>query len=118
MWRRGQIFSDWRVGQKARAVREVVRKEETVRAQNPEPVKMKASRRCDGKERTCRARVADPAVRQRPSGELPPLSLLTNAWFPARVIRLKPSKRCRQVELKLKDLPASRRAWSASIRDR
>ncbi|HWS25076.1 MAG TPA: DNA translocase FtsK 4TM domain-containing protein, partial [Xanthomonadales bacterium] len=102
VWR--QQFSDWRVGQKARAVREVGRKEETVKRKKREPVKIESVAPVMEKSERAERELQIPLFTNIPSGELPPLSLLDEArvtgkgYSPEALEALS-----RQVELKLKD---------------
>jgi len=102
VWR--QQFSDWRVGQKARAEREVVRKVETVKRKSREPAKIESIAPALEKSERAEREVQIPLFQNMPSGELPPLSLLDEprvtgkGYSPEALEALS-----RQVELKLKD---------------
>ncbi len=102
VWR--QQFADWRVGQKARAIREVVRKEETVKRKKREPVRIESAAPAMEKSERAERELQIPLFHNMPSGELPPLSLLDEArvtgkgYSPEALEALS-----RQVELKLKD---------------
>jgi len=102
LWR--QRFTDWRVGSQARAQREVVRKEETVKRKKREPVRIEAAAPVMEKSERAERELQMPLFENIPSGELPPLTLLDEArhtgkgYSPEALEVLS-----RQVELKLKD---------------
>ncbi len=102
VWR--QQFIDWRVGQKARAERDVVRKEETVKRKKREPVKIESVAPVMEKSERAERELQMPLFHNMPSGDLPPLSLLDEArvtgkgYSPEALEALS-----RQVEMKLKD---------------
>lgn len=99
-----QQFLDWRVGQKARAERDVVRKEETVKRKKREPAKIETVAPVVEKSERAERELQMPLFQNIPSGELPPLSLLDEprvtgkGYSPEALEALS-----RQVELKLKD---------------
>ncbi|MFO1495181.1 MAG: DNA translocase FtsK 4TM domain-containing protein [Lysobacterales bacterium] len=102
VWR--QQFLDWRVGQKARAEREVVRKEEVVKRKKREPAKIETPAPIVEKSERAERELQMPLFQNIPSGELPPLALLDEpkvtgkGYSPEALEALS-----RQVELKLKD---------------
>ena len=102
VWR--QQYADWRVGQKARAEREVVRKEEVVKRKKREPVKIESPAPVMEKSERVERELQMPLFQNIPSGDLPPLALLDEPretgkpYSPEALEALS-----RQVELKLKD---------------
>ncbi len=102
VWR--QQYADWRIGQKARAEREVVRLEETVKRRKREPVKIESAAPVMEKSERVERELQMPLFQNIPSGDLPPLALLDEPretgkpYSPEALEALS-----RQVELKLKD---------------
>lgn len=99
-----QRFLDWRVGQKARAEREVVRKEEKAKQRKREPVKIESAPAPVEKSERAERELQIPLFSNIPDGSLPPLSLLDEAkpslkGYTAEALEAL----SRQVELKLKD---------------